>query len=42
MDKIAVVVVDTYTAKLVIANAVQDNYFSICDVEIENIKFALE
>ena len=42
MDKIAVVVVDTYTAKLVIANAVQDNYFSICDVEIENIKYGLE
>ena len=42
MDKIAVVVVETYSAKLVIANVVQDNYFSICDVEIEPIKFGLE
>lgn len=42
MDKIAVVVVETYTAKLVIANVAQDNYFSICDVEIEPIQFGLE
>ena len=42
MDKIAVVVVETYSAKLVIANVVQDNYFSICDVEVEPIKFGLE
>ena len=42
MDKIAVVVVETYSAKLVIANVVQDNYFSICDVEIEPIKFGLD
>ena len=42
MDKIAVVVVETYSAKLVIANVVQDNYFSICDVEVESIKFGLE
>lgn len=42
MDKIAVVVVETYSAKLVIANVVQDSYFSICDVEIEPIKFGLE
>lgn len=42
MDKIAVVVVETYSAKLVIANVVQDNFFSICDVEIEPIKFGLE
>lgn len=42
MDKIAVVLVETYSAKLVIANVVQDNYFSICDVEVEPIKFGLE
>ena len=42
MDKIAVVVVETYSAKLVIANVVQDNYFSICDVEVEPIKLGLE
>ena len=42
MDKIAVVVVETYSAKLVIANVVQDSFFSICDVEIEPIKFGLE
>ena len=42
MDKIAVVVVETYSAKLVIANVVQDSFFSICDVEVEPIKFGLE
>ena len=42
MDKIAVVLVETYSAKLVIANVAQDNYFSICDVEVEPIKFGLE
>ncbi len=42
MDKIAIIVVETYTAKLVIANQVQDNYFAICDVEIEPIQFGLE
>lgn len=42
MDKIAVVVVETYCAKLVIANVVQDHFFSICDVEIEPIKPGLE
>ena len=42
MDKIAVVVVETYSAKLVIANVVQDNYFSICDVEVEPIRAGLE
>lgn len=42
MDKIAVVVVETYSAKLVIANVAQDNYFSICDVEVESIKCGLE
>lgn len=42
MEKIAVVVVETYSAKLVIANVAQDNYFSICDVEVENIQYGLE
>lgn len=42
MDKIAVVVVETYCAKLVIANVVQDHFFSICDVEVEPIRFGLE
>lgn len=42
MDKIAVVLVETYYAKLVIANVSQDNYFSICDVEVEPIMFGLE
>ena len=42
MDKIAVVVVETYTAKLVIANVVQDSFFSICDVETETIHAGLE
>ncbi len=42
MDKIAVVVVETYSAKLVIANVVQDHFFSICDVEVEPIRFGLE
>ena len=42
MDKIAVVVVETYTAKLVIANVVQDSFFSICDMETETIYSGLE
>ena len=42
MDKIAVVVVETYTAKLVIANVVQDSFFSICDMETETIHAGLE
>lgn len=42
MDKIAIVLVETYYAKLVIANVSQDNYFSICDVEVEPILFGLE
>lgn len=42
MDKIAVVIVETYSAKLVIANVVQDNYFSICDYEVETISPGLE
>ena len=37
MDKIAVVLVETYSAKLVIANVVQDNYFSICDVDVNQV-----
>ena len=42
MEKIAVVVVETYSAKLVIANVNQDNFFSICDVEHEVIPTGLE
>ena len=42
MDKIAVVVVETYCAKLVIANVLQNQIFSICDVEVEAIKPGLE
>lgn len=42
MEKIAIVVVDTYNAKLVIANASQDNFFSICDAENEIIPTGLE
>ncbi len=42
MDKIAVVVVETYSAKLIIANVNQDNFFSICDAEHEIIPTGLE
>lgn len=42
MDKIAVVVVETYSAKLIIANVNQDNFFSICDTEHEIIPTGLE
>lgn len=42
MEKIAVVVVETYSAKLIIANANQDNFFSICDMENEIIPTGLE
>ena len=42
MEKIAVVVVETYSAKLVIANVVQDSFFSICDSEVELIEPGLE
>ena len=42
MDKIAVVVVETYAAKLIIANVNQDNFFSICDEEYEVIPTGLE
>ena len=34
MEKIAVVVVETYSAKLIIANSNQDNFFSICDAAL--------
>ena len=42
MEKIAVVVVETYSAKLIIANSNQDNFFSICDAEYETIPTSLE
>ena len=42
MEKIAVIVVETYSAKIVIANMLQDNYFSICDMEVEPIVPGLE
>ena len=42
MDKMAVIVVETYAAKLVIANVNQDNFFSICDAEYEMIPTGLE
>lgn len=42
MEKIAVIVVETYSAKIVIANMLQDNYFSICNVETEPIQPGLE
>ena len=42
MEKIAVILVETYCAKLFIANADQDNYFIMQDVESEPIKLGLE
>jgi len=42
VEKIAVIVVYTYIAKIVIANVAQDNYFSICDMEVEPIIPGLE
>lgn len=42
MEKLAVIVVDTYSTKLVIANVAQDNYFSICDMEVESLVPGLE
>ena len=42
MDKIAVVLVETYSAKLFIASASQDNYFIMQDIESEPIKLGLE
>ena len=38
MEKIAVVLVETYSAKLVIASVVNNNYFVVSDVEKEDIK----
>ena len=42
MEKIAVILVETYAAKLFIASANQDNYFMIQDIETESIKLGLE
>ncbi len=42
MEKIAVVLVETYSAKLYIASANQDNYFIVEDVESEPIRLGLE
>ncbi len=42
MEKIAVILVETYSAKLYIASASQDNYFILHDEECEPIKLGLE
>lgn len=42
MEKIAVILVETYSAKLYIASASQDNYFILHDEEIEPIRLGLE
>lgn len=42
MENIAVILVETYSAKLYIATASQDNYFIMQDIEIEPIKLGLE
>ncbi len=42
MEKIAVILVETYSAKLYIASASQDNYFILHDEESEPIKLGLE
>ncbi len=42
MEKIAVILVETYAAKLYIAAADQDNYFMLQDEECEPIKLGLE
>ncbi len=42
MENIAVILVETYSAKLYIASASQDNYFIMQDVETEPIKLGLE
>lgn len=42
MEKIAVVLVETYSAKLYIASASQDNYFVMQDIEVEPIKLGLD
>ena len=42
MEKIAVILVETYSAKLYIAAASQDNYFVMQDIESEPIQLSLE
>ena len=42
MEKIAVVLVETYSAKLYIASASQDNYFMLETIEQEPIKLGLD
>ena len=42
MEKIAVILVETYSAKLFIASASQDNYFMLETIEQEPIKLGLE
>ncbi|MBR2908827.1 MAG: hypothetical protein IKC11_00555 [Clostridia bacterium] len=42
MEKIAVILVETYSAKLYIAAASQDNYFVVQDIESEPIQLSLE
>ena len=42
MEKIAVLLIETYSAKLYIASANQDNYFMIESIEQEPIKLGLE
>ena len=42
MEKIAVVLVETYSAKLFVASASQDNYFMLEAIEQEPIKLGLE
>ncbi len=42
MEKIAVVLVETYRASLVIADADMDNYFLVCCEEHEDIKLGLD
>jgi len=42
LEKIAVILVETYSAKLYIASASQDNYFMMQDIESEPIKLGLE
>ena len=42
MEKLAVILIETYSAKLYIASACQDNYFMLETVEQEPIKLALD
>lgn len=42
MEKIAVILVETYSAKIYIASTSQDNYFMIQDIKTEPIKLGLE